>query len=116
MPEPPGLVVKNGTNRLAVFDKPGPFVVDPDLEPRRVCAASRRVTRAAADFEAGIGGVAQQVDQQLLELIGVGVDGDVGAGPRPGPARASRGRRRAAAAASARRARACGAGRRASRA
>ena len=24
IPEPPGLVVKNGTNRLAVFDRPGP--------------------------------------------------------------------------------------------
>ena len=24
MPEPPGFVVKNGTNRLPVFDRPGP--------------------------------------------------------------------------------------------
>ena len=29
MPEPPGLVVKKGTNRLVVLDRPGPSSVTP---------------------------------------------------------------------------------------
>ena len=33
---------------------------------------------SAADLEAGIGAIAHQVDQQLFELIGIGIDGDIG--------------------------------------
>ena len=86
MPEPPGLVVKNGTNRLPVFDSPGPFVLDPQLHRRR--RRARQPLPADADAAAGLAhrvdGVANQVDQQLLELIAVALDGDARSPARPG--------------------------------
>ena len=73
MPEPPGLVVKNGTNRFAVFDSPGPSSRDPDFQLGRGYApadctpppvSQRRIRR-----------VAEQIDQHLVELIGVALYG-----------------------------------------
>ena len=76
MPEPPGLVVKNGTNRLPVFERPGPFVLDPQLHGRRRRARQPLPAdpHAAAGLPHRIDGVAEQVDQQLLELIAVALD------------------------------------------
>ena len=92
MPDPPGLVVKNGTNRLVVFDKPGPSSSTQMSTPWRV-RRQPTVTDAAADFETRVGGVANQVDEQLLDLIGVDGDGDDRARAERAPARASRARR-----------------------
>ena len=75
MPDPPGLVVKNGTKRFDAFGRPGPFVVDPEIEHPSVARPADR--DAAAGLERRVDGVAQQVDQQLLELIGVGADREV---------------------------------------
>ena len=72
MPEPPGLVVKNGTNRFDAFGSPGPSSstqssklrpsrFQPTVTPPPVCSAASTALRT-------------QVDQQLLELIGVGAD------------------------------------------
>ena len=76
IPEPPGLVVKNGTKRLPVFDEPGTLVLDPQLDGRRRRAGSPLPAdaHAAAGLADGIDGVANQVDEQLLELIGVALD------------------------------------------
>ena len=75
MPEPPGLVVKNGTNRLPVFDSPGP---SSSTHSSIAAATARQPLPADADAAAGLAhrvdGVAQQVDQQLLELIAVALD------------------------------------------
>ena len=82
MPDPPGLVVKNGTNRLPVFPSPGPSssthssTVAGD-EPGTRCQPTRTVPPGLVD---GVHGVANQVDQQLLELVGVALDGERRAG------------------------------------
>ena len=78
MPDPPGLVVKKGTNRFDVLARPGPSS-STAISRFALRAPPAHGDGAAANFEAGVGGVAQQVDQQLFELIGVGVDRDVGA-------------------------------------
>ena len=76
IPEPPGLVVKNGTNRLPVFDSPGPSssthssIVGGD-DPGSRCQPTRTPPPVSRDR---IDGVAQQVDQELLELIAVALD------------------------------------------
>ena len=73
MPDPPGFVVKNGTNRLPVFDSPGPSsstqssIVGGD-DPGSRCQPT---VHAAAGLAHGVDGVANQVDEQLLELIAV---------------------------------------------
>ena len=81
MPEPLGLVVKNGTNRLCVSARPGPVVRDLHLDLAALLAPAdldpapgllRRVDR-----------VAHQVDQQLLQLIGITADGQGRAGLQP---------------------------------
>ena len=77
MPEPPGLVVKNGTNRFAVFDNPGPSSSTQISTPWRV-RRQPTVSGRSADFETRVGGVANQVDEQLLDLIGSTVDGESG--------------------------------------
>ena len=79
MPEPPGLVVKKGTKRLAVFERPGPSS-STQISSRRSGAgkALPADADAAAGFAHGVDGVAQQVDEHLLELIAVPVDGSFG--------------------------------------
>ena len=54
-----------------------PFVVDP--HPHAAVGQAPAHVHAAGGDQRGVGGVAHQVDQQLLELSGVGVDHDVGA-------------------------------------
>ena len=92
MPDPPGLVVKNGTNRFAVFDSPGPSSSTQMSTPWRV-RRQPTVTDAAADLEARVGGVANEIDEQLLDLIGVDARRSRPARVARAPARASRGRR-----------------------
>ena len=76
MPEPLGLVVKNGTNRFDVSGQALALVVDVDLEP---VAGSLPADRdAAAGLERRVDGVADDVDEQLLDLIGVGDELDLG--------------------------------------
>ena len=74
MPEPPGLVVKNGTNRLAVLGQARAFVRHPDLQHGAVAPPADRAPGRSGG-QRGVGGVAQQVDEHLLELIGVAVHG-----------------------------------------
>ena len=81
IPEPPGLVVKNGTNRLPVSDSPGPH--PPPTTPSsagtiRAGGASRH--HPAARFAHRVDGVANQVDEKLFELVAVSVNGE----PRSG--------------------------------
>ena len=75
MPEPVGFVVKNGTNRLDVSGSPGPS------SSTVSCSAAVHLLpvdpHLAARLERRVDGVADDVDQQLLELIGIGVDLDV---------------------------------------
>ena len=73
MPEPPGLVVKNGTNRLDVFESPGPSS-STQMSIAVGCDASQRSRWPAANFEARVGGVANQIDEQLFDLIAVDRD------------------------------------------
>ena len=75
MPEPAGFVVKNGTKRFAVFGRPGPFVGHGDLDVPVGAAPGDR--RAAARLERRVGGVADEVDEELLELVGVRRDGEL---------------------------------------
>ena len=46
MPEPPGLVVKNGTNRLPVFPSPGPRL-RPTVRPSTATSPARAASRRA---------------------------------------------------------------------
>ena len=76
MPEPPGLVVKNGTNRLPVFDNPGPSSSTHSsmvggTEPGEALPADGD---AAAGLLDRVDRVANQVDEQLLELIAVSLN------------------------------------------
>ena len=85
MPDPPGLVVKNGTNRLPVFDSPWPSSstqssIAAGAEPGRRLPADPHGAAGLAD---GVHGVANQVDQQLLELIAVPLDRQSRAAARP---------------------------------
>ena len=80
MPEPPGLVVKNGTKRLVVFDSPGPSSSTQMSTPMARSAPADADAGCAADFEARVGGVPNQVDEELLDLIGVDGDREVGTG------------------------------------
>ena len=71
MPDPPGFVVKNDTNRLPVFDNPGPSSsthssIVPGTEPE---GAASPVTRPGlAD---GVNRVPNQIYEELLELVTV---------------------------------------------
>ena len=67
-----GLVVKNGTNRLDVSGRPGPSSSTVSCRKPSTCFQS--IHTRAAGFERRVDGVADDVDQQLLELIGVGLD------------------------------------------
>ena len=51
--------------------QPRPVVGDPDLEPGRRRASSRAATPPCVSSAAS-GGVAHEVDEELLELVGVG--------------------------------------------
>ena len=79
MPVPPGLVVKNGTNTSAPAVTPRPPIQDADFHVARVLDVPLHL-RKPAGFLRRIEGVANQVDEQLLELIGIGADHHVGAG------------------------------------
>ena len=73
MPEPPGLVVKNGMNRFSVEPMPGPS------SSTSMCAASRPrrqpYAHAAVHGQGRVGGILDQVDQRLLDLVGIGGQG-----------------------------------------
>ena len=87
MPEPCGLVVKNGTNRFAVGGRPGP-----SSSTQISTAALRRVpahAHAAARLQRRVGRVAHEVDERLLDLVRVGLQLDVGAALQLRPAPAS---------------------------
>ena len=70
------MVVKNGTKRFPVFDNPGPSssthnsIVGGD-DPGSRCQPT---LNAAAGFADGVDGVANQVDEELFELIAVSLD------------------------------------------
>ncbi len=69
MPDPPRLVVKNGTNKLAVFERPGPSSRTVISTLTGVCVVTHE--DAAAGLLRGIHRVADQIDQHLLQLIRV---------------------------------------------
>ena len=72
MPVPSGFVVKNGTNRLAVSDSPGALVVHAQLE----CVPStirQSIHTRPFGLERGVGGIAHEVDEQLIQLVAVGL-------------------------------------------
>ena len=73
MPEPPGLVVKNGTNRFSVLARPGPSS-STQTSTTPSSATPSPTPHAAAGLERRVDGVAHQVDEQLVELIAVGLD------------------------------------------
>ena len=81
MPEPVGFVVKNGTNRFDVSGRPGPS--------SSTVSCSDAVDRLPVDpdpsarLERRVHGVADDVDQQLLDLIRIGVDLHVVGSPPP---------------------------------
>ena len=70
MPEPAGFVVKNGTNRFAVFGSPGPS--SSILHFQRRIDVRPRAHRRASGFERRVDRIPHKIDQQLLELVGVG--------------------------------------------
>ncbi len=71
MPDPCGLVVKNGTNRFALLARSRPFVLHHERE--RPVLARPPNAHAAVRLERRVDGVAHEVDQQLIELVAVGV-------------------------------------------
>ena len=93
MPDPPGFVVKNGHEQVAVFGRPGPSSSTQTSSAGPACASRRD---AAAGLDGGVDGVAAHVDQELLELIGVGRRRRRRGRSHDRPARASRARRRGA--------------------
>ena len=87
-PEPPGLVVKNGTNKLSVFDKPGPSssiqmsssdvaIPRTRFSPRRSALDRPADRRTPPGGQIGIDGVAHQVHERPVELIVIGQYADV---------------------------------------
>ena len=77
IPEPVGFVVKNGTNRLPVSGRPGPSSsTEISSWPEARCPNG---SGRAARFLGRVDRVLDQVDQELLELVGVGVDREIGA-------------------------------------
>ena len=67
MPDPPGLVVKNGTKRFDAFVRPAPS--SSIQSSKRASFALPADRDAAAGLQRGVDGVVHEVDQQLLELI-----------------------------------------------
>ena len=72
MPEPPGFVVKKGTNKLPGLDNAWPVVTYPNFDLPIV--ARPPDFDSSTGFERRVDTVAQHVDEQLLELIAVGLD------------------------------------------
>ena len=71
IPVPPGLVVKNGTNRFAESGRPGPSSCTVSSnESSRVVHFTRTPPPVVARR---VHGVREQVDQQLVELVAVGL-------------------------------------------
>ena len=66
MPLPPGLVVKNGTNRLSAFAMPGP--VSRISMHRRPRVRDTATSTPRAHSVRRLDRVLQQIDQRLLEL------------------------------------------------
>ena len=81
MPEPAGFVVKKGTKRFDVFGRPGPVVGHGDLDLALGAAPGDR--RAAARLEGGVGRIAHEIDEQLLELVRIRRDGELRAAVEP---------------------------------
>ena len=74
MPVPLGLVVKKGTKRLAVVGSPGP---SSRTSTSMASLRTAQVTSARAAGGPGrFGGVFDQVNQHLVELITIGLNGD----------------------------------------
>ena len=69
---------EEGHEEVLGIGQPGPFVADRDLE----CPVGPPPTHLdpAAGLERRLDAVLDQVDQQLLELVGVGLDGDLRTG------------------------------------
>ena len=76
MPDPFGFVVKNGTNRFDVSGSPLPS--SSTFSSNQSPVVFQPIDDAAAGLERRVDGVADDVDEQLLELIGVGDEPDVG--------------------------------------
>ena len=70
MPEPFALVVKKGTNRLPGSGRPGPSSSTTTSSSPPAHAPADLDT--AAGLERRVGGVADQIDQELVELVAVG--------------------------------------------
>ena len=79
MPDPPGLVVKNGTNRLRVLESPGPSssTVSSKAGGLGQCRDQPTLTPPAVSVAASIAFLSRLISQ-LLDLVGVGLDGQVG--------------------------------------
>ena len=78
-PRAAGLGREERNEQIRRLRRPRSVVVDPQVEAAcRTLPADHHA--AAAVFERGLGAVAQQIDEQLLELIAIGVHGQVGSG------------------------------------
>ena len=66
MPEPPGFVVKNGTNKFVDIHDTGSFIVDIDLDTVADLTPADRHTTVR--LKRGIDGIMNKVDQDLLKL------------------------------------------------
>ena len=91
IPDPVGLVVKNGTNRFAVSGRPGrrPRRRRPATLFSRPAPTARALRRPSS--RAASTALRDQVDQQLIELVAVGPQRDVEARTRRRPAAGSPG-------------------------
>ena len=75
MPEPPGLVVKKGTNKIGRVHDSLPFILHVNLHALGHFAPADDDT--AAGFTRSIDRIVQNVDQQLLELRGISPHRDI---------------------------------------
>ena len=72
-----GLGGEEGHEHVGSVLNAGAIVEHPDVELRILAGPSDFGARAA--FEDGVGGVVDEIDEKLLELVGVAGDGYVGA-------------------------------------
>ena len=75
IPDPSRLRREEGHEQVRRVRQARSFVVDPELEAAALAFPADR--DAAAGLQRGVRRVVYQIDQQLLELIGIGADVDV---------------------------------------
>ncbi len=87
IPEPAGFGGEKRHEQIRGIGKPGAFIAHPNDEVRVLEVPAHAYP--AAGFERGVGCIAHEVDQQLLDLIRIGLDGDFGSGQSTGARRVS---------------------------